>query len=69
MAPGIVRVETERKTVQHLEGGIIAELLVREGDRVTGGQVLVRLDDLEARASARSAQGAADRAGGAAVAG
>jgi HlyD family type I secretion membrane fusion protein len=50
MAPGIVRVETERKTVQHLEGGIIAELLVREGDHVTGGQVLVRLDDLEARA-------------------
>jgi HlyD family type I secretion membrane fusion protein len=50
MAPGIVRVETERKTVQHLEGGIIAELLVREGDHVTSGQVLVRLDDLEARA-------------------
>jgi HlyD family type I secretion membrane fusion protein len=50
MAPGIVRVETERKTVQHLEGGIIAELLVREGQHVTAGQVLVRLDDLEARA-------------------
>jgi HlyD family type I secretion membrane fusion protein len=50
MAPGFVRVESERKTVQHLEGGIIAELLVREGERVTAGQPLVRLDDLEARA-------------------
>lgn len=50
MAPGIVRVETERKTVQHLEGGIIAGLLVREGDHVAAGQVLLRLDDLEAKA-------------------
>src|SRR4051812_46613821 len=49
MAPGFVRVESERKTVQHLEGGIIAELLVREGERVAAGQPLVRLDDLEAR--------------------
>jgi HlyD family type I secretion membrane fusion protein len=50
IAPGIVRVETERKTVQHLEGGIIAELLVRAGDHVTAGQVLLRLDDLDAKA-------------------
>jgi HlyD family type I secretion membrane fusion protein len=36
--------------VQHLEGGIIAELLVRDGDHVSAGQPLVRLDDLEAKA-------------------
>src|SRR5688572_14420720 len=44
LATGTVRAESNRKTVQHLEGGIIAELLVHEGDRVTAGQVLVRLD-------------------------
>ncbi len=44
LATGTVRAETNRKTVQHLEGGIIAELLVHEGDMVTAGQVLVRLD-------------------------
>lgn len=52
IAPGKVRVEGNRKTVQHLEGGIIHELLVREGDTVTKGQVLVRLDDTQAGASA-----------------
>ncbi len=50
MAPGVVKVDTNRKTIQHLEGGIIAELLVRDGDRVTKGQVIARLDDIEANA-------------------
>lgn len=44
VAPGIVSVETNRKTIQHLEGGIVRELLVRDGDLVKEGQVLVRLD-------------------------
>jgi HlyD family type I secretion membrane fusion protein len=50
MAPGVVKVDTNRKTIQHLEGGIIAELLVRDGDRVSKGQVIARLDDIEANA-------------------
>jgi HlyD family type I secretion membrane fusion protein len=48
MAPGVVKVDTNRKTVQHLDGGIIAELLVRDGDRVIKGQVIARLDDIDA---------------------
>lgn len=50
-APGQVRVQSYRKTVQHLEGGIIQELLVKEGEVVKEGQVLVRLDDIQASAS------------------
>ena len=34
VAPGVVKVDSNRKTVQHLEGGIIREILVREGDTV-----------------------------------
>jgi HlyD family type I secretion membrane fusion protein len=48
VAPGIVSVETNRKTVQHLEGGIIRDLLVRDGDVVQAGQTLVRLDPTKA---------------------
>jgi HlyD family type I secretion membrane fusion protein len=50
VAPGTVTVESNRKTVQHLDGGIISELLVRNGDRVAQGQVLLRLEDVESRA-------------------
>jgi HlyD family secretion protein len=50
LAPGLIGVESHRKTVQHVKGGIIADLLVREGERVQAGQVLVRLDDVETRA-------------------
>lgn len=49
IAPGVVAVETYRKTVQHLEGGIIAQILVKDGDHVAEGQPLVRLDDTRAR--------------------
>lgn len=41
---GTFSVESYRKTVQHLEGGIVSEILVRDGDRVEEGQVLLRLD-------------------------
>ncbi len=51
IAPGTVTVDGNRKTVQHLDGGIIAEILVREGDRVAAGQPVMRLDDLETRST------------------
>ncbi|WP_230532585.1 HlyD family type I secretion periplasmic adaptor subunit [Microvirga roseola] len=49
IAAGIVEAETSRKTVQHLEGGIVRTILVRDGDRVHAGQALLRLEDTRAR--------------------
>lgn len=43
----------QNKIVQHLEGGIIREIMVREGDHVKAGQVLLRLDQTAAAASER----------------
>jgi HlyD family type I secretion membrane fusion protein len=51
VAPGIVKVDSNRKTVQHRDGGIVREILVREGDHVTAGQRLVVLDDRRVDAS------------------
>jgi multidrug efflux pump subunit AcrA (membrane-fusion protein) len=41
----------QNKQVQHLEGGIIRELLVKEGDIVEANQPVVRLDDTAAQSS------------------
>ncbi|MDX5376462.1 MAG: HlyD family type I secretion periplasmic adaptor subunit [Halomonas sp.] len=49
VAPGYVAAESYRRTVQHLEGGIVREILVEDGDSVTAGQPLVVLDDTQAR--------------------
>ncbi len=51
IAQGVVSIDGYRKTVQHLEGGIVGEILVREGAQVSAGQVLIRLDDTTPRAS------------------
>jgi HlyD family secretion protein len=57
IAPGIVEVESSRKTVQHLEGGIVREILVTDGDTVRTGQTLIRLDATGARAELQSIRG------------
>jgi len=54
--PGLVSVATKRKPIQHLSGGILEEVLVREGQTVRAGQTLVRLDDGIARANFESAR-------------
>jgi membrane fusion protein, epimerase transport system len=47
---GTVQAEGNRKLVQHLEGGIVAEILVANGDHVSQGQPLVRMDVTRAQA-------------------
>lgn len=53
-AQGTVMVDTKRKTVQHLSGGIIKRVLVGEGELVQEGQVLIELDAATARANYES---------------
>lgn len=47
IASGKVSVESNRKTVQHLEGGIISKILVKDGDKVKAGDTLIILDDIQ----------------------
>lgn len=57
LAPGVVQVEGNRKPVQHLEGGIVTEILVAEGDSVTQNQALLVLDSARDRAERRILEG------------
>ena len=50
VADAVVKVEGNRKSVQHLDGGIVKEIRVAEGDQVSAGDVLIALDDTQARA-------------------
>ncbi|WP_292938163.1 HlyD family type I secretion periplasmic adaptor subunit [Noviherbaspirillum sp.] len=54
---GTVTVSGNRKAIQHLTGGTIEDILVKEGDRVKAGQVLVRMNDVQAKANAEMARG------------
>lgn len=56
VAPGNVSMESFKRTVQHLEGGIVRELLVSDGDKVEAGQPLVVLSDTQVRAQLEIAQ-------------
>jgi HlyD family secretion protein len=53
-APGQLAVSGQRQTVQHREGGVISEILVKEGSRVQRGQVLIRLAGADVRAQERA---------------
>ncbi|MGD9508860.1 MAG: HlyD family type I secretion periplasmic adaptor subunit [Geminicoccaceae bacterium] len=56
VAPAYVAPEGFRKTVQHLEGGIVSEIRVREGSAVEEGEVVVVLDDTRAKADYNAAR-------------
>ena len=45
VAPGVIVVDSHVKTVQHLEGGIVQSIAVREGDKVKAGDLLITLQD------------------------
>ena len=57
IASGTMESESSRKTIQHLEGGLIKEILVTDGDVVNAGQALIRLDDTKPRAELQSLRG------------
>jgi HlyD family secretion protein len=56
VASGVVAVDSKRKTVSHLEGGILKTLLKGEGERVAKGEPLLRLEDARARAELQQLQ-------------
>jgi HlyD family type I secretion membrane fusion protein len=60
VAQGVVIVETHRKAIQHLEGGIVRSIYVKDGQVVKAGQPLVQLDDTESKASLDLIRGEAD---------
>lgn len=62
IASGTVAVESGRQTIQHLEGGIVKQILVKDGDFVKAGDPLVRLDDTQAQAELKLVEGQLDLA-------
>lgn len=54
---GSVMVATNRKAVQHQTGGIVDDILVKEGDSVKAGQVLVKMNDIQVKAQAEITRG------------
>lgn len=51
IASGQIEVDQNRQIVQHLDGGVIDEILITEGEQVNAGQLLLRLDESELRSS------------------
>jgi multidrug efflux pump subunit AcrA (membrane-fusion protein) len=49
IADGIIVLDFNRKTIQHLEGGIIDQIMVKEGQDVNEGEILLYLHDIKAK--------------------
>lgn len=57
IAPGQLEVDRNRQVVQHLDGGVVEKVLVREGDRVEAGQLLIQLDPTQLRSQLAITEG------------
>ena len=57
VAPGRIEVAQNRQVVQHPDGGVVAEIAVKEGDRVAQGDLLIRLDDEQLRSDLAVVEG------------
>ena len=53
-APATVSIETRRKTIQHMVGGVVQSVAVKEGQQVKQGDLLITLDDATIRVISRS---------------
>lgn len=60
VAPGTVTLESSKKVIQHFEGGIIAKILVHEGEHVDQGQILFLLDNTAPQANANAVRNQLD---------
>jgi HlyD family type I secretion membrane fusion protein len=60
VAVGVIKVEANRQLVTHRDGGIVSAILVREGDAVTKGQPLIRLEDARTDATLGALQAQLD---------
>ncbi len=61
IAMGQIEVDQNRQIIQHPDGGVVAEILVREGDQVTEGQLLIRLDAEQLQTELASVEGSCSR--------
>ncbi len=57
LATGYVKVKSHRKTIQHLDGGIVSELLAKDGEIVKEGDILIRLDTTEIKSQLQILRG------------
>ncbi len=55
--PGVLGVDTKRKRVEHLSGGLVERILVREGQQVSAGQDLVMLNEVQGKAALDAVKG------------
>ena len=60
IATGVFKVQSFSKSVQHLEGGLIKEILVKDGDKVSAGDILIRLDQSDVTSQIRGEESQAE---------